>query len=1017
MHTVATRSATLSVLVFLLLPVVMRAQTATPSGATPATPTKTAVSAGTAPPAPTFAKSPETDYSKEPYVIELLQQNIRFEADGRGQREVTVRARIQSESAVREFGLLVYPFASSFESLDVVYARVRKPDGTVVETPASDVQELDSAVSREAPMYTDEREKHVAIKSLSPGDILEAQLRWTIHDAIAPGHFWLDIDYFKAGICLKETMELNVPRATPLKLHYDNAPVIREDGDRRIYTFQTAHLKKEEESKIPEWETDSHGHQPPALRISSFTSWEEVGAWFSALEQSKVAVTPEIQAKAEELTKGKTGNEDKIRAVYEFVSTHIRYIGVDLGKGRYTPHAAADVLANRYGDCKDKHTLVAALLQAAGISAYPALISLRYRVDATLPSPSLFDHVITAVPEGDGVVFLDTTPEVAPYGLLLAGLRDRQTLVIPSGKAARLVTTPADPPFPSYERFRADCVVNASGGLDAQMSLEDRGDAEIVMRAAYRATAQNNWDELTQKIMTVLGFGGKVSEVSASTPEDTSNAFKVTFKYHRDLPEWKERRMLLPTPFLFLAVLSDEQKMLKDPFPLGPREDITYEATITLPKGFSLTAPENVTQKTDFAEFTSTYSKLQPNMLQGTLHLKTLVREIPGAERTNFSKLATTVSETKDSYIFLEDTGASQAVKLAGLDPKLRVTAGVDVSTIEKSLADHPDNQIVIAVLAQAYIDQGRAQDAISTLEKGLAQKPADMADLHFLLGRAYVALPDGEKAMEEYQKAIVADASAERLNSVASDLGNASLHLPEALSYARQAVKAISQESTKISVEGASRLDFALMVKLAGYWDTAGWIWYRQGDTVGGESYLKAAWDLAQSPGIGLHLAEVYERVGLLGDAARVCSMALAAGRESKYKGDLSEKMEHLQQYLKSATTGPTRAKNVDGSAGLSDMRTFHVPFRPKLGKKSSTAHFVISLTNGYEHNTAVFKSGDVALAPAIAELVKVDYNQSFALDVGVRIIRKATMSCATYMKDCVVVLLPIGNAAMPDY
>jgi len=86
-------------------------------------------------------RSSQESLAKEPYVFESIQNRVRFEADGKGQRDVIFRARIQSESSVREFGLLAYPFAASFETLDLVYARVHKPDGTIVETPASDVQE------------------------------------------------------------------------------------------------------------------------------------------------------------------------------------------------------------------------------------------------------------------------------------------------------------------------------------------------------------------------------------------------------------------------------------------------------------------------------------------------------------------------------------------------------------------------------------------------------------------------------------------------------------------------------------------------------------------------------------------------------------------------------------------------------------------------------------------------------------------------------------------------------------
>jgi Domain of Unknown Function with PDB structure (DUF3857) len=128
-------------------------------------------------------------YAGESYVIEKIHTTYRFEDDGKGQRELAVRVHVQSESAVRELGVLIYPYSSSFESLDFLATRVRKPDGTMIETPAEDVQDLDSAVSRAAPMYTDQREKHIAVKSLAVGDTLEIQLRWTIHDAVAPGHF------------------------------------------------------------------------------------------------------------------------------------------------------------------------------------------------------------------------------------------------------------------------------------------------------------------------------------------------------------------------------------------------------------------------------------------------------------------------------------------------------------------------------------------------------------------------------------------------------------------------------------------------------------------------------------------------------------------------------------------------------------------------------------------------------------------------------------------------------------
>src|SRR5256885_15594216 len=117
---------------------------------------------------------------------------------------------------------------------------------------------------------------------------------------------------------------------------------------------------------------------------------------------------------------------DTLEALYDFVSKNYRYVSLSFGVGRYQPHAAGEVLANQYGDCKDKHTLLASLLAAVGRRAYPALISTGAEIDSDVPSPLQFDHMISAVPEGDAFIWLDTTPGVSPFGFLLYGLRAKQ---------------------------------------------------------------------------------------------------------------------------------------------------------------------------------------------------------------------------------------------------------------------------------------------------------------------------------------------------------------------------------------------------------------------------------------------------------------------------------------------------------------------------------------------------------------------------------------------------------------
>ncbi len=136
---------------------------------------------------------------------------------------------------------------------------------------------------------------------------------------------------------------------------------------------------------------------------------------------------------------------DKVKALYDFVSRDFRYVSLSFGLGRYQPHAASEVLANGYGDCKDKNTLLAALLAAQGFDSTSVLIGSQHKLDPDIPSPSQFDHVITRVNVDGQEIWLDSTNGVAPFRMLAFPLRDKQALAVAPDGGSALVRTPAEP--------------------------------------------------------------------------------------------------------------------------------------------------------------------------------------------------------------------------------------------------------------------------------------------------------------------------------------------------------------------------------------------------------------------------------------------------------------------------------------------------------------------------------------------------------------------------------------------
>ena len=291
-------------------------------------------------------------------------------------------------------------------------------------------------------------------------------------------------------IVLDEELEISVPSGRTVKVKsIAEQPVIGEAGGYRVYTWRHSNLKHEDQTNDKREATEqlwqqARGRLPqPDVRVSSFASWEEVGRWYGGLQEERVKPTAEVTAKALELTKNASNDEAKLRVLYGYVSTQFHYIGISFGIGRYRPHSAAEVLDNQYGDCKDKHTLLASLLAAVGIPAFPALISTAREVDADVPSPGQFDHVITVVPREGGLVWLDTTAEVGPYQYLISPLRDKHALVIGKDQIA-LVNTPADLPYPGVQTFNMDAKLSDVGTLEGQVDFQHGAILSIYCAAA-----------------------------------------------------------------------------------------------------------------------------------------------------------------------------------------------------------------------------------------------------------------------------------------------------------------------------------------------------------------------------------------------------------------------------------------------------------------------------------------------------------------------------------------------------
>lgn len=702
---------------------------------------------------------------QEAFIVERLVTRAMWEADGTGTREITASIRMQAEAGVRDFAVLSFPYTSANQDVEIDYVRVRKPDLAIITTPAYNIQDMPGEVTRVAPLYSDLHEKHVTVKGLGVGDVLEYTIRYRIKKSDVPGHFWFEYSFQKNAIVKDEGLELSVPRDKYVNVVSPGLePKVKDEAGRRIYSWHGANLERKRD---PGAQLSKREEPPPSVQVTTFHTWDEVGRWYRGVQATQVVVTPAVRSKAAELIKGQTTDDQKIRALYNFVGTRFHYVSLSFGTGRYEPHAADQVLENEYGDCKDKHTLLAALLKAAGYDAWPALINTAHKIRPNVPSPGQFDHLITVIPRGESLLWLDTTPEVAPFGLLMANLRDKQALVIPTDKSPALMTTPAEPPFASMQSFIAEGKLGANGIFKGHVERAARGDAELVYRIAFRATSKTQWKDLVQRVSYMSGFYGEVTAVTASAPEETEEPFKFSYDYTREgFGDWANRRIVAPLPPFGIEAADDDNTKPTEPVFLGARAEIIFRAKTEVPAGYTLIAPGKVDLSTDYAEYHAEYG-FEKSILTAVRRLVIKKPEVPLSEWESYRKFRKDLGHDEGNWISLTALDAKNLPAMPGLESNNADTLNASgraafdrqnftlaADLLKKAVKIDPQHKWAWNNLGLAYMAMQRLEDAAAALRKQIEVNPND-AYAYNNLGRVLESQGQPNEARKAFEKQI----------------------------------------------------------------------------------------------------------------------------------------------------------------------------------------------------------------------------------------------------------------------
>ncbi len=688
--------------------------------------------------------------SDEAAVFERILNRVHFENDGTEVSESEAVVRIQSQAGVEEFGQLVFGYSSATEKLDVEYVRVRKPDGQVVITPESTAQDFAPDVLKEAPMYSDYRQRHISVAALQPGDTLEYRTVTQVLTPLAPGNFWYEATFPKGVAVNEDRLEIDVPKARELKLKTPTRkPEIEETGDRRIYTWVVKDIRPERDKDRDKDEADEN--TGPDVQLTTFTDWKQIAQWYARLQGERMTVDDSVRKKAEELTKGADTPTEKARRLYDFVARNVRYVSISLGVGRYQPHSASDVLQNGYGDCKDKHTLFSALLRAEGIQSYPVLIDSSRQLDADVPSPAQFDHVITAarLGAGTGLTWLDTTPEVTPFGLILYQLRNKEAVLASDDSEGGLQRTPADSPVKTFMHFTLDGKFSEFGALDATLEVTAQGDRDWPMRASFRRFSQAKWKDFVKVLSAGWGLPGDVDDVQLDPIEDTSRPFHLKYHLHQDryfvVPSASVN--FRPIPPLGVPAIRASSKST-EPLNIGPAGEMDYRVRLQFPSNYTVHTPTAVKMSRDYGDYSSSYSlnvSGKQGILAGERKLNVKMNELAAARRADYESFRNAAQSDEDQLLSCtiltpSGQGAQTTSKMEGTPEELH-KAGVK------------------ALQGKDY------HSAIDLLKRAVDGDPS-LKDGWYDLGLAYAGANNHVEAVAAFRKQIELDPNHKHANS-----------------------------------------------------------------------------------------------------------------------------------------------------------------------------------------------------------------------------------------------------------
>ncbi len=430
-------------------------------------------------------------YTNEDAVILVDNTYVRVQRNGVSGRLHQLAVKVLNTRGLDAFRSYPITYSPDRQEVRVVRARVTKADGSVVDGYGENDRHINEPWTG---MYYDARAKVLSFPALAAGDVLELQYRVddTSQDNLL-SDYWGDVESVQ-GVYPKVRYQflVDMPKERPLYWNESKLPGVahaREDLDasRVLYRWNAKHLAKVvPEPGMPGWSEVSAN-----LHVSTYRTWDEVGQYWWGLVRDQLTPNEELRRTVEQVLQGVDRKDELavVRTLYNFVVTNTRYVALEFGIHGYKPYRVDRVLARRFGDCKDKASLIHAMLRVAGVDSRLVLLRMRNlgAIGEEPASLAAFNHAILYVPKYD--LYLDGTAEFHGARELPSADRVANVLVVEPGGKSTFLTTPEARAEDNATRLTMDMTLRPDGSADVTGSSTVGGQMAPEYRRAYRAAS------------------------------------------------------------------------------------------------------------------------------------------------------------------------------------------------------------------------------------------------------------------------------------------------------------------------------------------------------------------------------------------------------------------------------------------------------------------------------------------------------------------------------------------------